>query len=107
MFERHIGVGKCEMLGDEAYLCNLDCDYCPWFCKHEKQFIKERKVGEVFTYDGVRLKVVEGRNPLSCAGCYLYDEGYDCDVTALEALGFCADHDREDEKNVLFRQIGE
>ena len=38
----------------------------------------ERKVGEVFTYDGVRLKVVEGRNPLSCAGCYLYDEGYDC-----------------------------
>ena len=36
MFERHIGVGQCEMLGDEVYLCNLDCDYCPWFCKHEK-----------------------------------------------------------------------
>ena len=67
----------------------------------------ERKIGETFEYDGVRLKVVEGRNQLSCAGCYIYDAGYDCDVTALEALGFCAGHDREDGKNVLFRQIGE
>ena len=65
----------------------------------------ERKVGEVLTYDGVRLKVVEGRNPLSCAGCYIYDEGYDCDVTALEALGVCADHDREDWKNVYYELV--
>ena len=68
----------------------------------------ERKIGETFNYDGVKLKVVEDMNTVPCKCCYLYDDFYNAcleDETELDSLGFCAGYDRKEGKNVLFKKV--
>lgn len=68
----------------------------------------ERKVGEVFSFDGVTLEVVEDKTK-SCAGCFFdgnEDEDYNCDVfaTAIE-LGLCTRLGRKDNMSVIFKKV--
>ena len=89
----------------------------------------ERKIGEVFKYRGVMLKVVEGKG---CNGCYFTQickrteitlhldtrikESYfsvnreryrhcNLDDNALEIAGQCARFYREDYVNVSFKKV--
>lgn len=59
----------------------------------------ERKVGEVFEIDGVRLKVVAKRR---CFGCYF---AYRNLCFRPSDTGSCASIVREDKTNVVFMKI--
>lgn len=65
----------------------------------------ERKIGEEFEYNGVRLKVVEGEE---CKNCYFVDKhkGKVCDRNKnISVSGFCSGTNREDSKSVEFIEI--
>ena len=55
----------------------------------------ERKVGEVFEYEGIKLKVEETED-YSCRGCYFLDLGDKC----YDQI--CMRSERKDRKNVVF-----
>ena len=59
----------------------------------------ERKLGEVFEYNNVKLQVIEQKDGFSCNDCYFINEGIDCD----EQL--CLRCDRDDRKSVIFKEI--
>ena len=59
----------------------------------------ERKIGEIFEYEGKELKVVETEKNL-CFDCYFYD-GVNCQRTEREG-GECSDYKRADYKPVIF-----
>ena len=70
----------------------------------ETEKIKEREVGEVFEYQGKKLKVVETADNL-CFGCYFFD-GVNCQRTEREG-GECYDSKRADYKPVIFVEVHE
>lgn len=58
----------------------------------------ERKIGEIFEYEGIKLKVVETEN-FSCHGCCFLELGYKCyDQMCMRFL-------RKDRKNVVFKSV--
>ena len=59
----------------------------------------ERKIGEVFEYQGKKLKVVETAKDL-CFDCYFFD-GVNCQRTEREG-GECSNSKRADYKSVIF-----
>ena len=65
---------------------------------------KERKVGEVFEYQGKKLKVVETAKNL-CFDCYFFD-GINCQRTEREG-GECSNLKRADYKPVIFVEVHE
>ena len=63
----------------------------------------ERAIGEVFEFEGIKLKVVE--SVLGCMGCF-FDAEKMC--TANDCLvGECAICYREDKKSVNFKLLEE
>ena len=58
----------------------------------------ERKLGEVFKYNNVKLQVIEQEDGFSCNDCYFLN-GIDCN----EQL--CLRMDRHDRKSVIFKEI--
>lgn len=65
----------------------------------------ERKIGEVFEYNGVRLKVVEGD---FCENCYFRDKRENEPCVRSEHIsvsGACSKQKREDHKSVQFIEI--
>ena len=60
----------------------------------------ERKLGEVFEVDGVKLQVVEASDTYSCDGCYLLDN-------EKNVCGFqnCLRCERNDGKSVVFQIV--
>ena len=62
----------------------------------------ERKIGEVFEYEGKKLQVVETANNL-CFDCYFFD-GVNCQRTEREG-GECSDLKRADYKPVIFVEV--
>lgn len=58
----------------------------------------ELKIGEVFEYEGIKLKVVETED-YSCRGCYFLDLGDKC------WQQHCMRFDRKDKKNVIFQTV--
>ena len=65
----------------------------------------ERKIGEVFEYNGVRLKVVEGD---FCENCYFRDKRENEPCVRSEHIlvsGVCSKTKREDHKSVQFIKI--
>ena len=65
---------------------------------------KERKVGEVFEYEGKKLKVVETEKD-SCDNCYFFKDD-DCEVSSKEC-GACLSETRTDNKPVIFVEVKE
>ena len=65
----------------------------------------ERKIGEQFEYNGVRLKVVKAKDHY-CTGCYFYDEATGCRCIGLiETLGYCSRARREDGTYIIFKEM--
>lgn len=64
----------------------------------------ERKIGEEFEYNGVRLKVVEvetmEENP--CCGCFFDNWLRICDISVL---GYCLGKNRMDKTDVKFVEV--
>ena len=62
----------------------------------------ERKIGEVFEYNGVSLKVVKQKlNKASCNGCYF--DGALCEIDD-EITGTCLYRNRRDKANIIFKK---
>ena len=61
--------------------------------------IKERKVGEVFEYQGKKLKVAEELVRGDCVGCCFF-ERYDCDAKR-RIIGECEHNKRNDNHGVI------
>lgn len=60
----------------------------------------ERKVGEIFTYNGKTYQVVEGN---TCEGCIFMKNGRCFSISKL--LGLCSYTNRTDKTNVIFKEI--
>lgn len=63
----------------------------------------ERKIGEVFEYDGKKLRVIE--DPFdTCDGCYFNEKDCQSDQI-LNIVGNCGYDLRKDKINVIFKEI--
>lgn len=63
---------------------------------------KTRPVGEIFKHYNKKLQVVEND---TCIGCYFNNNESCISYTMNE--GYCGDQLRDDNKNVIFKQIDE
>ena len=70
----------------------------------ETETIKERKIGEVFEYEGKKLKVMETEGS-TCYNCYFKER--DCDCDTRKVLGECIRGTRTDNKPVIFVEVKE
>ena len=59
----------------------------------------ERGLGEIFEFEGKKLKVVESD---SCTCCHF---NYTCTEVDEIQLGKCLDTHREDGKNIVFKKV--
>ena len=59
--------------------------------------MKERKIGEVFEVDGVKVQCVENKHKINCHDCFFYT--LECPNTP------CIDIKRKDKKNVIFKEL--
>lgn len=66
----------------------------------EAEATKERKIGEVFDYEGKKLKVEEFKS--GCDGCFFDGQ---CRKCKKEITGSCGSSIREDGKNVIFVDV--
>lgn len=60
-----------------------------------------KKIGEVFEYNGVKLITIEDKNN-SCKGCHFFNGGTRC--VAGDSEIFCSASCRDDNKNVIFKK---
>ena len=65
----------------------------------------ERKIGEEFEYNGVRLKVVEADECDKCYFAYKRKYGACTRSKYISISGFCSEANREDRKSVQFIEI--
>ena len=64
----------------------------------------ERKIGEQFDYEGVRLEVAE-KDGRSCEGCY-FSGLVLCRIREImDNTGYCGSANRKDEKMVIFKKV--
>ena len=65
----------------------------------------ERKIGEQFEYEGVKLEVVENGSQ-NCDGCYFCDDMF-CriDEEIVDNTGMCSATKRDDKKEVIFKKL--
>lgn len=66
----------------------------------EKQSVEERPIGDIFEFEGTKLKVVKSKTS-ACSGCYFNSER-ECWLQNSEVLGACDKKDRSDKKYVIF-----
>ena len=69
--------------------------------QQEKGKAMERKIGEVFEFNGVNLKVKRHLIRFSCKGCYFDKVKAHCQNMS------CAPSERTDKENVIFMEIKE
>ena len=69
----------------------------------EIEVVNERKVGEVFEFEGKTLKVVETIGS-TCYNCYFEVRDCDCENTR-KVLGACLSETRTDNKPVIFVEV--
>ena len=60
----------------------------------------ERKIGEIFTYNGKTYQVVKGN---TCEGCVFMKNGHCFSISKL--LGLCSYTNRTDKTGVIFKEI--
>lgn len=65
--------------------------------------VMERKIGDIFNYNGVKLQIVESNG--YCNNCYFNDSCITC--TKPNTLDNCQKHYRKDNKNIHFKEIKE
>ena len=64
----------------------------------------ERKVGEVFDFNGVKLQVKDDCCKACCNGCYFEEPGDEC-FDAYGCTGYCHRLFRSDGKDVVFVEV--
>lgn len=62
----------------------------------------ERKIGEVFDFLGVKLRVAEAVT--GCKNCY-FESPMGCKKNYDSTVGLCIDLFREDHKNIIFKKV--
>lgn len=101
--------GRCSRIKSKTRVCDMikRSDRRPVIfvevkkeAQKESEAIKERKIGEVFDYDGKKLRVEEFRS--DCVGCFFDGQ---CNKTIKETTGACGSSIREDGKNVIFAEV--
>ena len=68
----------------------------------------ERKIGEMFLYNGTKLEVVEQSNKETknvCDDCYFKSNFMELCYKNNEITGECCDIRRIDKKDVIFKEI--
>lgn len=66
----------------------------------------ERKVGETFDFNGVKLQAVDTGREAICNGRFFSDpEHASCDKPKPDRMGYCYGPDRSDGKNVVFVEV--
>ena len=70
----------------------------------EYEVVKERKVGEVFEYEGHKLKVVEDTDGRKCPKCFFYSR--DCSLIR-DVTGYCLKEKRIDRKGITFVEVND
>lgn len=68
-----------------------------------KESIEERHVGDIFEFEGTKLKVVKSRNS-SCQGCFFNTEK-ECWYQNSKVTGTCNKYDRKDKNYVIFVKV--
>ena len=64
----------------------------------------ERQIGEQFDYDGLKLEVVENDDN-HCEGCY-FQKWIICRFPVVaDITGMCSATQRDDEKDVIFKEV--
>ena len=64
----------------------------------------ERKIGDVFTFDGKQLEVLEGR--AGCIECYFFNKAC-VSIRIKDIRGECCLRYRKDKKDVYFKLVEE
>ena len=67
----------------------------------------ERAVGEIFDFNGVRLRVKEAEKRYSCNGCYFKKYLNSCldEESVRNCMNRCCGIGRSDGKNVVFVEV--
>lgn len=81
---------------------NLQAEQPQQEVQQETEEPKEREIGDIFEYEGKKLKVVEPTKNL-CFDCYFWD-GVNCQKTSREC-GECDEVKRTDYKPVIFVEV--
>ena len=61
--------------------------------------IKERKIGEIFEFEGKTLKAIESKH-YTCYGCFFNGNCVPC-----KNIGYCGPEHRTDKKNIMFVEV--
>ena len=101
--------GRCSRIKSKTGVCDMikRSDRRPVIfmevkkdAQKESEAAKERKIGEVFDYNGKKLRVEEFRS--DCVGCFFDGQ---CSKTIKETTGACGSSIRKDGKNVIFAEV--
>lgn len=101
--------GRCSQIKSKTGVCDMikRSDRRPVIfievkkqSQKEAEAVKQRKIGEVFDYEGKKLRVEEFRS--DCVGCFFDGQ---CSKTIKETIGACGSSIREDGKNVIFAEM--
>ena len=63
----------------------------------------ERKIGEIFEYNGEWYQCVEDTEDISCVNCCFYNGGFK--LCTDEDMGACVKEYRSDEKSICFKKL--
>lgn len=112
-FRSFIGICTCKERSDKKDVIFEDITYIPeenlqaeqpqLEVQQETEEHKEREIGEVFGYEGKKLKVVETKIS-TCHNCYFADRDCDCENTR-KVLRECISESRTDHKPVIFVEV--
>ena len=101
--------GRCSRIKTKTGVCDMHkrSDRRPVIfvevkkdAQKESEAPKERKIGEVFDYNGKKLRVEEFRS--DCVSCFFDGQ---CSKTIKETTGACGSSIRKDGKNVIFAEV--
>ena len=63
----------------------------------------ERKIGDIFTFEGKQLEVIKG----DCWDCYFLTELCCFKSSVIDIIGECSEVNRKDNEDVCFKLIEE
>lgn len=70
----------------------------------KKESVEERKVGEIFEFEGTKLQVVKSKT-YTCSGCFFNGDNVPCVHQNISILGACDKEDRSDNNYVIFKEV--
>ena len=64
----------------------------------------EKKIGEIFEYNGVTFITIEDKNNSGCKGCSFFNGGI-CTFFGTDKEYLCSSLSRDDNKSVIFKEV--